>query len=97
VRAMPLCRMIERSVPMASSGWSGTETVIVPASVRRCITHDCRVAKPPRSSFPMHRFEARDKHFGMKPTFDFRRVSGFKEQFDRYFEIGCRTLKTIAV
>lgn len=38
VRAIPLCRMIERSVPMASSGWSGTGTVAVPASVRRCIT-----------------------------------------------------------
>ena len=31
VRAMPLCRMIESSVPMASSGWSGTGTVTVPA------------------------------------------------------------------
>ena len=38
VRAMPLCRMIERSVPMASSEWSGTGTVTVPASVLCCIT-----------------------------------------------------------
>jgi hypothetical protein len=30
--------MIDRSVPVASSPWSGTGTVTLPVSLRRCIT-----------------------------------------------------------
>jgi hypothetical protein len=37
-RGTALCLMIDRSVPIASSRWSGMGTVTLPASVRRCMT-----------------------------------------------------------
>ena len=37
-RGMQDCRMIERSVPILSSLWSGTGTVVVPEDVFCCIT-----------------------------------------------------------
>ena len=40
----------------------------------------------------MRRFEARYKHLGMKPPFDFLRVRAFKEQLNRFLEIGRRLL-----
>ncbi|MBI2219300.1 MAG: NAD(P)-binding domain-containing protein [Candidatus Rokubacteria bacterium] len=37
-RLGPRARMIDSNVPVLSSGWSGTGTVVVPSAVRRCIT-----------------------------------------------------------
>jgi len=37
-RATPLWRTIDGTVPVLSSAWSGTGTVVVPSAVRRCIT-----------------------------------------------------------
>ena len=34
----PLCRMMDSSVPIATSRWSGMGTVTLPASVRRGMT-----------------------------------------------------------
>lgn len=38
VRGIRLCQMMDKRVPALNSGWSGTGTVMVPVSDRRCIT-----------------------------------------------------------
>lgn len=88
VREARLCRMMESRVPMAISRWSGTGTVIVPDSVRCCITMwlpRCRTSlkpwpqriwqtsRPDRTrSLATRRFESRHEHLGVKPLRDLR-------------------------
>jgi len=38
---------------------------------------------------PTRRFEAGDKHFGVKAMFDFGRGSAFEKEIDSFFEVGC--------
>ena len=49
-RGRPLWRMIDRSVPIRSSLWSGAGTVVVVSPPRCCITRcGCRAAEPQRT------------------------------------------------
>jgi hypothetical protein len=94
--------MIEFNVPIRSSAWSGTGTVIVVPAVRFCITMwlpFCRTStkpfgsilqtsRPERTlSLPNLHLEPGDENFRMPSLLNLARVGSFKKQLDRFLEI----------
>ena len=94
MRAMPLCRMIDKECANGEfrvvRNWDCGRPCVGSTlhhhyprrliSRKPCFSRILQVSRPERTrSLPMRRFEACDEHFAMKPMFYFRRVRGFKE------------------
>src|SRR3989344_3795487 len=100
--------MIESSVPILSSGWSGMGTVTVPASVLRymttwlprwrtstkpCLPRIRQTSRPDRTrSLATCRFESGDQYLGVQALLDFSGIGGFQEQLHRFLQISRRFL-----
>jgi hypothetical protein len=95
--------MIDMSVPIRSSEWSGTGTVIVLFSVFRCITtwlplrrtsenpwrdKMAQTCRPEKTrSLPNFYLESRDKNFSVSSALDLTLVSGLQKQFNGFLKI----------
>ena len=95
--------MIDIRVPIFSSAWSGTGTVIVPPSVRYCITtwlprrrtstkpfcwRMRQTSWPERTrSLAMGRFEAGYEDLAVQALLHLRRIGTLEEQLHGFLEI----------
>src|SRR5437899_1074393 len=96
--------MIAVNVPILTSSWSGTGTVIVESAVRFCITmwllrrrtsaNPCRrriaqTSAPDQTrSLPMNRLKPGYEHLAPLSAGHFRRVGAIQKQFDRLLQVG---------
>lgn len=95
--------MMDSSVPMASSAWSGIGTVIVPSEVRRCVTtwlprrrtsvNPCcsrmrQTSRPERTrSLTIDDVERRHEYAGPQALGDLSGVGRLEEEGDRLTEV----------
>jgi hypothetical protein len=110
---MPDCRMMLRSVPIFTSLWFGTGTVVVaPASVRcmmrwllRCRTsaNPCRARIPQTSapestrSLPNGDLDLGHEHVARPASLNFFGARAFEEKFEGFLEVAFRFFDALAL